>query len=91
MTDDEADTVLGWLAAGARVTVPFDAPLFTDNTPYGSTLRREAHDRYVLATRFKEWQTIGEEEPMQLTEQKLDEMAVRDRLRGAAFVACSRQ
>lgn len=91
MTDAEADTVLVWLAEGARVSVPFDAPLFTDNTPYGSTLHREADGRYVLETRFKEWQTMREDEPMQLTRQTLDEAAVRAKLRGASFGACSRQ
>lgn len=91
MTDSEADTVLAWLTHGGRVSVPFDAPLFSDNTPCGSTLRREADGHYVLETRFKEWQTMREDEPMQLTRQTLDEAAARAKLRGAAFGACSRQ
>jgi len=90
MTDDEADSVLAWLAEGASVSVPFDAPLFSDNYPYGSSLRRQGDGRYVLETRFKEAQVRGEE-PMQLTTVTLDEVDVRARLRGVALVQCSRQ
>jgi hypothetical protein len=91
MTDTEADTVLAWLAEGARVSVPFDAPLFSDNTPYGSSLRRQADGRYVLETDFKEWQVIREEEPMQLSRVTLTELDLRARLRGAPFAQCRRQ
>ncbi|MBN8614318.1 MAG: hypothetical protein J0L92_27205 [Deltaproteobacteria bacterium] len=91
MTDPEAGTVLAWLAEGATVNVPFDAPLFSDNTPYGSSLRRQADGRYVLETRFKEWQVIREDEPMQLSTVTLTEIDLRARLRDAAFAECRRQ
>lgn len=85
MTSPEIDQVLAWLSAGLRVSVPFDAPLFSDNDAYGSTLRREADGTYVLETRFKERQVIREEEPMQLTCQILDEAELRARLERVAF------
>jgi hypothetical protein len=70
MTQDEVDTVLAWLAEGRVVRVPINAPLFSDNHPLSSSVRREASGRYVLETLFKEQQTIREEEPVQLSSER---------------------
>lgn len=91
MTDAEASQLLAWLAEGAAVSVPFDAPLFSDNDSYGSALRRQGDGRYVLETHFKERPVGRGEEPMQLTSVTLDEMDVRARLRGVPLAQCFRR
>ncbi|MBL8683541.1 MAG: hypothetical protein JNK05_30505 [Myxococcales bacterium] len=73
------------------MSVPFDAPLFSDNFSYGSTLRLEADGRYVLETRFKEPQVRTEDEPMQITREILDEAELRARLERVAFDLCTRR
>ena len=90
MTEADVDTVLGWLAEGGSVRVPFNAPLFSDNYPVSSTLRGGASGRYALETLFKEPQTVCESEPVQECGQELDEGALRAKLRKAAFAECIR-
>ncbi|MDP3278671.1 MAG: hypothetical protein Q8Q09_26005 [Deltaproteobacteria bacterium] len=91
MTEQEADSVLAWLAEGASLSVPFEAPLFPDNFAYGNSLRRQTDGRYVLETRFKEMQVIREDEPMQLSRAILNETDLRERLRDVHFSQCIRK
>lgn len=89
MTDVEVETVMGWLAAGKTVRVPFHASLYPDETAHGSTLRRGGDGAYLLETALRQWQSVSADEPTQLTTDKLDEGAVRRKLRAASFASCS--